>query len=118
MRRPSSNDSMYSFLKLLRNSTSIHQGHTICTVSFSCLQVCESTTWLLSNVLFCCFPACREFKSLIEVLAVVGEKIDQGNFNSKGDDLSTALKVIINQEQCYDLCSVSNFHRLLRCSLF
>jgi hypothetical protein len=37
---------------------------------------------------------CREFKSLIEVLAVVGEKIDQGNFNSKGDDLASELKVI------------------------
>lgn len=49
--------------------------------------------WLLSHVLLMLL-FCREFKSLIEVLAVVGEKIDQGNFNSKGDDLSTALKVI------------------------
>lgn len=48
---------------------------------------------LLSHVLLMLL-FCREFKSLIEVLAVVGEKIDQKNFNSKGDDLSTALKVI------------------------
>ena len=44
--------------------------------------------------MLCMINICREFKSLIEVLAVVGEKIDQGNFNSKGDDLASELKVI------------------------
>ena len=43
--------------------------------------------------MLCTFNNHREFKSLIEVLAVVGEKIDQGNFNSKGDDLASELKV-------------------------